>query len=65
MSWVLFTSKGVYKPGQEHDKEGDEKHYAGHRDFPKITDLYKPHKTFEDVYGAIEYILQEEKISFY
>ena len=57
----ILVCTGVYKPGVEPDKEGDEKNYHGHRDFPRITELYKPTKLVQDVYDAIEYILEKEE----
>ena len=56
----LLVCTGVYKPGQQDDVEGDEKNYQGHRDFPRITELYKPIHTFQDVNEAIDYILEKE-----
>lgn len=57
----LLVCTGVYRPGQNEDVEGDEKNYQGHRDFPRISELYKPTKTFDDVSQAIDYILEKEK----
>lgn len=56
----ILVCTGVYKPGVAPEKEGDEKNYHGHRDFPRITELYKPTKLVQDVYDAIEYILEKE-----
>jgi hypothetical protein len=48
------------EPGS--DEEGEEKFYHGHRDFPKINELYKPTKICDNVDVAIDYILQAEKM---
>jgi hypothetical protein len=56
----LLVCTGVFKPGQTHEEDGDEKNYQGHRDFPRITELYKPTHTFNDVSEAIDYILEKE-----
>jgi len=56
----LLVCTGVYKPGQLDEEDGDEKNYQGHRDFPRITELYKPAHTFQDVNEAIDYILDKE-----
>lgn len=62
-SMGVLVCTGVYKPGVEKDMEGDEKNYHGHRDFPYNAKLYKPTKTVEDVYEAIQYILEKEGIT--
>jgi len=61
----ILVCTGVYKPGMESEKEGDEKNYHGHRDFPRIPSLLKPYKTVDDVYDAISLILEKEQISFH
>lgn len=63
----ILVCTGVYKPGVSPEpgkEEGDEKTYHGHRDFPHITELYKPTTTVEDVDAAIDYILAREQICF-
>jgi len=57
----LLVCTGVYKPNQSHEEGGDEKNYQGHRDFPRITELYRPTHTFTDVNEAIDYILEKEQ----
>ena len=63
----VLVCTGVYKPGVNPEpgkEEGDEKNYHGHRDFPKITELYRPTTTVDDVSAAIDYILDREQICF-
>ncbi len=57
----LLVCTGVYNPEINSDVEGDEKNYMGHRDFPRISQLYQPTKTFQDVNEAIDYILEKEQ----
>lgn len=59
----ILVTTGVYKPGQSPEKEGDEKNYHGHRDFPRITELYKPSILVDTVADAIDYILEKENFS--
>ena len=58
---TVLVETGVYKPGQAPEKEGDEKNYHGHRDFPRITELYKPSVIVGNVADAIDHILRKEK----
>lgn len=58
----VLVCTGVYKPGMAPEEEGDEKNYMGHRDFPRISQLYKPTVLFQDVEEAIDYILEKEKM---
>jgi HAD superfamily hydrolase (TIGR01456 family) len=61
----ILVCTGVYKPGimpEPGSEEEEEKHYHGHRDFPKINELYKPTKLVANVDEAIDYILQHEKV---
>lgn len=60
----VLVATGVYKPGVDSLTDGDEKCYHGHRDFPNIPELKKPTKICDDVYKAIEYILEREQICF-
>eukprot|EP00914_Ancora_sagittata_P024176 GHVO01048127.1.p1 GENE.GHVO01048127.1~~GHVO01048127.1.p1 ORF type:complete len:142 (-),score=30.61 GHVO01048127.1:349-774(-) len=62
----ILVCTGVYKPGVSpepgSDEEEEKQFYHGHRDFPKINELYKPSKTYDNVDLAIDYILQAEKM---
>ena len=63
----ILVCTGVYKPGispEPGKEEVDEKCYHGHRDFPQITELYKPRKTCDNVEKAIDFILEREQICF-
>ena len=59
----LLVCTGCYVPGIAPEKEGSEKSYKGHRDFPFNNELYKPASIFDDVSEAIQYILDREQIS--
>lgn len=63
----ILVSTGVYKPGVGPepwaDEEEEKQFYHGHRDFPKINELYKPTKKCDNVDEAIDYILQQEKMT--
>jgi len=56
----LLVCTGVYKKGEKLDTEGDEDIFHGHRDFPNTSELQNPKETFDDVDGAIDYILEKE-----
>ena len=59
----VLVSTGCYVPGSvSPEKEGSEKSYKGHRDFPYNNELYKPEVILGDVNDAIEYILNREQI---
>jgi hypothetical protein len=62
----ILVCTGVYKPGvmpePGSDEEEEKQYYHGHRDFPKINELYKPTKIVSNVDEAIDFILQHEKI---
>eukprot|EP00918_Siedleckia_nematoides_P045418 GHVU01099448.1.p1 GENE.GHVU01099448.1~~GHVU01099448.1.p1 ORF type:complete len:449 (-),score=72.97 GHVU01099448.1:878-2224(-) len=60
----ILVCTGVYQEGVSPDEGADEKHYHGHRDFPFLSELYKPHLICKDVNKAIDYILKQEKITF-
>jgi len=57
----LLVCTGCYNPEIRAEVEGDEKNYQGHRDFPRITELYKPAKILNDVDGCIDYIFEKQE----
>ena len=56
----ILVCTGVYKPGDQAPKEGEERNYRGHKDFPFTPSLYKPTKNCADVYEAVKYVLEKE-----
>ena len=60
----ILVCTGCYNPSQENDLErSNEKNYKGHRDFPFQPELYKPGKTCDNVFDAVNYILEKEGLS--
>ena len=57
----LLVCTGCYNPDVTPDVEGDEKNYQGHRDFPRITELYKPTKIFHDVNDCMDFVFETEQ----
>lgn len=61
----ILVCTGVYKPDtcpEPGTDDGNEKNYPGHRDFAKITELYKPERTLRDVEAAIDFIFEQEQM---
>jgi len=56
----LLVCTGVYKKGTKLEVHGSEKNFHGHRDFPNSAELQKPLEIFDDVDGAIDFILERE-----
>jgi len=62
----ILVDTGVYNPdgpAPDEEIEGYENVYHGHRDFQKNNELKKPVIICDDVFTAIDFILEKEEYS--